>query len=202
MVGLQPSQQEGMCFIISAPAGTGKTTLVRLLVKEFPSMVVNVSYTTRQPRDKEVNGKDYHFITRSAFENKIATFDFLEYVNLYGEYYGSSYQWITEQQKLGKHVVLVIDTQGALQLKKLPNAIFIFITPPSLEVLKKRLNLRNTETTTTLEARLAWAEKEMQMINHYDYHIVNDDLQTAYEVLKSIVIAECHRVKNKIKSSQ
>lgn len=196
MAELLLTNHKGLCFIISAPAGTGKTTLVRLLIQEFPTIRVNVSYTTRIPRAQEVDGKDYHFITRSSFEEKIGAGDFLEHITLYGEFYGTSRQWIEEQRKQGHHIILVIDIQGALRLKEQLDAIFIFISPPSLEVLRERLKWRKTETEETLEARLAWAEKEMQAISRYDYHIVNDDLQTAYQILRSIIIAESHRIKN------
>jgi guanylate kinase len=191
---VEPSK-EGYCFIISAPAGTGKTTLVQMLVEEFPAVVANVSYTTRSPRIGEVDGKDYHFITRSNFETKIASGDFLEYVKLYDDYYGSSREWVLGQQKLGKHVVLVIDTQGALQLKGKIDAAYVFISPPSLEELKNRLSKRKTESPETLAKRIAQAIPEMKAIHHYDYMIVNDDLHKAYEVLKSIVIAETHRIR-------
>ena len=140
-------------------------------------------------------GVHYHFINDSEFESKIVAADFLEYVKLYDTYYGTSRQWVTEQQKRGKHVVLVIDTQGALQLKGRLPAIFIFIRPPSLEMLRYRLEQRQTETAEIIEQRLAWAKKELDVVNQYDYQITNDDLDNAYQVLRSIFIAECHRIK-------
>lgn len=195
MLPLISSHKKGLCFIVSAPAGTGKTTLVDMLVNEFPSLVIaNISYTTRLPRAGEIDGKHYHFIEESAFKKKIEEADFLEYAQLYGFYYGSSRQWVLEQQAQGKHVILVIDTQGAIQLKGKFDATFIFISPPSLEVLKERLSNRKTETPELLEKRLKWALQEMQAIPYYDYQIINDHLSTAYQVLKSIVIAESHRV--------
>lgn len=191
--------QTGLLFIVSAPAGTGKTTLVNKLVEEFPTVIASISYTTREPREGEINGKHYHFISQSEFEAKIASEDFLEYVTLYGCYYGTSRQWILDQQKQGKHVVLVIDTQGALQLKGRLPAVLIFISPPSLEVLRERLSNRQTETLEMIEKRLEWAKTEMQAIPAYDYLVVNDDLNTAYQILRSVVIAESHRVMNKLK---
>lgn len=188
------NQQEGLVFIISAPAGTGKTTLVQLLTREFPNVIASVSYTTRQPREGEVNGTHYHFVTRDDFESRIAASDFIEYVNLYGYYYGTSREWIINQQKQGKHVVLVIDTQGALQLKGRLTAVSIFIKPPSLNILRGRLANRKTETPDMIEKRLDWAKTELKAIPYYDYLIVNDDLQIAYQVLRSIIIAESHRV--------
>lgn len=186
-------QEKGMCFIVSAPAGTGKTTLIQMLVKEFPNIIASVSYTTRPPRDGEVNGKHYHFISDSQFEEKIAATDFLEYVKLYGYYYGTSKQWIEEKRQQGKHVVLVIDTQGALSLKGRLDATFIFISPPSLQELKSRLTKRQTESQEMVEKRLVWAKQEMEASTSYDYLVVNDDLSVAYQVLRSIFIAESHR---------
>ena len=185
--------QKGRVFVVSAPTGTGKTTLVDMLVKEFPSVLANVSYTTRLPREGELEGVHYHFITESEFALKKAASDFLESVKLYDVAYGSSRQWVEEKTDKGFHVILVIDTQGALQLKGALNAVFIFIKPPSLDVLKERLIKRHTESSEMLEKRLAWVAQELQAARHYDYQITNDDLSTAYQILRSILIAECHR---------
>jgi guanylate kinase len=190
---------QGLIFIISAPAGTGKTTLVDKLTQEFPSVVRNVTCTTRSPRPGEQEGKDYFFFDKKAFEAKIQKGDFLEHAKVFGEYYGTSGEFIKKQTALGKHVVLVIDTQGALELQRQfkgkTTAIFIFISPPSLSELKERLQKRKTENTKSMEERLAWAKHELEMVHHYDYHIVNDHLDTAYAVLKSIFIAEEHKVR-------
>lgn len=186
--------EHGLIFIVSAPAGTGKTTLVQRLVAEFPCVVTSVSCTTRKPRPGEINGVHYHFVTVQEFEKKIAENDFLEYAKLYGNYYGTSRSWVQEKQNQGKHVMLVIDTQGALQLLGKIGAKFIFIAPPSLDELRSRLINRQTETPEVIEERLAWAKKEMEAGRFYDYRIVNDDLDTAYDVLRSILIAEEHRI--------
>lgn len=188
------NRKKGLAFVLSAPAGTGKTTLVQMLVKEFPCVVESVSFTTRQSRSGETNGIHYHFVTREEFERKIAANEFLEYVQLYGHYYGTGYQEIINLQNSGKHVILVIDTQGAMLLKETFNAVYIFLEPPSLEVLKERLMARKTENLPVIEERLLWAKKELEVAKQYDYRIVNDDLQTAYQVLKSILIAEEHRI--------
>ncbi len=195
MVELLGQGAEGLVFIVSAPAGTGKTTLVQMLVKEFPCVIASISYTTRLPRLGEIAGINYHFISASEFEAKIAAADFLEYVKLYGTYYGTSRQWVMEQQKQGKHVVLVIDTQGALKLKGNLPAIFIFIRPPSLEILRTRLVNRQTESSIMIEQRLEWAKQELVAAQSYDYQVINDNLNQAYQVLRSILIAECHRVR-------
>lgn len=187
-------QIPGQIFVVSAPAGTGKTTLVQMLIREFPSVVLNISYTTRQPRKGEVEGVDYHFVEESVFLQKMHDGDFLEYVKLYDTYYGTSREWINQKLREGKHVVLVIDTQGALQIKKKMKGTFIFLKAPSLEVLHHRLLNRQTESLEMIEKRLIQAEEELKVANQYDYEIVNDDLMTAYQVLKSIMIAESHRI--------
>ncbi len=186
--------QKGLFFIVSAPAGTGKTTLVNRLLDEFPSIVRSVSSTTREPRAGESDGKDYHFLNEDEFKKKIDAQDFLEHVNLYGFYYGTSKSWLDGQINLGKHVVLVIDTQGGLLVREKLNAVCIFIKPPSMEELRLRLIHRQTEDMNIINKRLAWAAKEIEDSKQYDYQIVNDDLEVAYQVLKSIIIAEEHRV--------
>lgn len=187
--------QTGLVFVVSAPAGTGKTTLVNMLVEEFPCVVESVSFTTRKQRAAELPGVHYHFVSVEEFERKIAKNEFLEHVKLYGDYYGTSLQTVQEQQKQGKHVILVIDTQGALILRKQFPAIFVFIRPPSMEVLRARLVHRKTENDAVIEERLAVAKTEIDAINHYDYCITNDDLSTAYQALRSILIAEEHKIR-------
>ncbi len=187
--------RKGFVFILSAPAGTGKTTLVRMLSQEFPCVVESISCTTRPVRLGEENGKDYHFLTKEEFETNIRHGDFLEYAEVFGYYYGTSRSFVIKQQEMGKHVFLVIDTQGAMKLRKVDfPGIFIFLSPPSLEELKERLIKRQTESVEAIEKRLSWAKDEMQKVVHYDYHIVNDNLTAAYAILRSIVIAEEHRV--------
>ncbi len=186
----------GLVFVVSAPAGTGKTTLVKMILDEFPTIVGSVSCTTRPPRSGEIPGKDYHFLKKEEFEAKIQTGDFLEYAQVFDDYYGTSKEFVLEQQSKGKHVVLVIDTQGAMQLKekKFP-AIFIFISPPSLPELRERLFKRKTENIELVEKRLSWAMHEMAIANKYDYNIVNDNLYVAYDILRSIFIAEEHKIR-------
>lgn len=191
--------RKGLLFVISAPAGTGKTTLAQMLTKDDPTIVESISYTTRAPRPNEVAGEHYYFLSPAEFEAKIAAGEFLEYVKLYGQYYGTSASWIAVHQAAGRHVLLVIDTQGALQLKERCEAgeceaVFIFIAPPSLEALRTRLVARSTESEEQQRRRLDWAAQELQQIVHYDYCIVNDTLTKALEVLRAIVIAEEHRV--------
>lgn len=189
--------KKGLVFVLSAPAGTGKTTLVRMLKEEFPKIVESVSCTTRHPRHGEVTGRDYHFLSKQEFEKRIEHGDFLEHAEVFGNFYGTSKTFVMQELEKGKHVFLVIDTQGAKQLKKNKYpAVFIFLSPPSLEELRARLIKRQTESPESLERRLAWAEEEMKEIKNYDYHVVNENLNVAYDMLRSIIMAEEHRVKN------
>lgn len=185
--------RKGLVFVISAPAGTGKTTLVRMLREEFPNVVENISFTTRLPRSNEVPNRDYYFISRDEFERKIKDGEFLEYAKVFDHYYGTSQKAVEGLQEAGKHVILVIDTQGAHQLKKKFDAVYIFISPPSLDELKVRLKRRKADSEEEIRLRLSWAEKEMSEASKYDYHIVNDNLKEAYDVLRSILIAEEHK---------
>lgn len=191
------NKKNGLVFVLSAPAGTGKTTLVQKLVDEFNCVVRSISYTTRPKRTNEISGDHYYFTSKKEFEDLIKNQEFLEYVTLYGYYYGTRYKTVREQTEQGKHVILVIDTQGALLLqeKKFPG-VFIFVMPPSIDVLRQRLMVRSTESPDVIEERLEWAKKELEVSNRYDYCLVNEDLNVAYEVLRSIIIAEEHRVRD------
>lgn len=186
---------KGLIFIISAPAGTGKTTLVNMLTEEFSQIKQSLSFTTREKRENEEDGVHYHFISQEIFKNKITKDDFLEYAKVHGHYYGTSKSWVESETAKGHHVILVIDTQGALQLMNKLNAIFIFIKPPSVEILRARLLRRQTDSIEEIERRINWAKTELKAIPRYDYLIVNEKLQLAYQVLKSIIIAESHKVK-------
>lgn len=200
MADLLGDYQKGVIFIVSAPAGTGKTTLVKRLSQEFPSIATSISYTTRLPRGNEKTGIDYHFISLAHFEEKIAKGDFLEYVKLYDTYYGTSKESVDKELEKRKHLFLVIDTQGALKLKPSLDAVYIFIQPPSIEALKTRLIGRQTESESVIENRLKWARQELEAACQYDYRVVNDDIEIAYQVLRSIFIAECHRVPKNVKN--
>ncbi len=188
--------KRGLLFVLSAPAGTGKTTLVNKLVDEFPCIVRSVSFTTRQPRRNERDGADYHFVTEDQFLKRLEQGDFLEHARIYDFFYGTSKSWVEQQLKSGKHVVLVIDTQGARQIREKADAVFIFVKPPNLEELKKRLEKRQTESKEVIDERLLWADKEIAESKNYNYCVTNDCFETAYRVLKSIFIAEEHRVSN------
>jgi guanylate kinase len=185
---------KGLVFVISAPAGTGKTTLVKMLCDEFIAVVDSISCTTRHPRPGEIHGKDYFFLKKDDFEEKINKGEFLEYAKVFDHYYGTLKKHVVDEQEKGKDVVLVIDTQGAMQLKeKNFSAVYIFISPPNLQELRERLFKRQTEHPELIEQRLAWAKHELEMVIHYDYHLINDNLARAYEILRSIFIAEEHK---------
>jgi len=189
---------EGKLIIISAPAGTGKTTLACKLVEEFPQHVVrSVSCTTRLPREGEAHGKDYFFLAEKEFEEYKIANQFLEYATVFKAQYGTLKELVVRQCADGKHVILVIDTQGAMKLRYRNDAIFVFIKPPSLVSLKERLAKRNTESSVVIQQRLDRVDFEMDQAKYYDYHIVNKDLEQAYQVLKSIVIAEEHKNRGK-----
>src|SRR5690606_13688351 len=144
--------------VLSGPAGSGKTTLVKRLLEEFPCVEKSVSYTTRSIRDGESEGKDYHFITEEQFQKKVKSDEFLEYVYLFGHFYGTCKKDVDSRLSLGRHVILVIDTEGAINLFEKEQTVSIFITPPSLEELNRRLCLRKTESAEKILERLAKAE--------------------------------------------
>lgn len=188
----------GLLFVVSAPAGTGKTTLVRLLIEEFAEIKASISCTTRPPRPGEKEGEHYHFLQPEEFRRRIAEGDFLEYAQVFDHLYGTSRSALAAERSKGHAMVLTIDTQGALQLRQKEPAVLIFIRPPSLEELRRRLAARKTESVASMEKRLSWAEKELAVASAYDYEIVNDDLEVAYEALRAIVIAEAHRIKTRV----
>lgn len=186
--------------MLSAPAGTGKTTLVRMLLNEFDCVAESVSCTTRPMRPGEVPDLDYHFLSETEFLSRVEAKDFLEHANVFGYHYGTSRAFVEQQQEAGKHVFLVIDTQGAMQLKNNHfDAVYVFLSPPSIEELKTRLKKRKTESQEVIAQRLSWAEQELEMVRHYDYHLINDELEEAYAILRSIVIAEEHKVRGNIR---
>lgn len=191
---LLQKREYGLAFVISAPAGTGKTTLVEMLVKEFESAKINISATTRAKRANEVEGVHYQFVSEALFDEKLAKGDFLEHVSNFGHRYGTDKEYIEQVRKSGRHIFLIIDTQGAEILMKRYDAIYVFIMPPTISVLQERLKKRGTETELSMQYRLSRAEDEIRTAKHYDYVVVNDDLARAYQVLRSIFIAETHRV--------
>ncbi len=181
----------GCLFIISAPSGTGKTSLVKALLAIDPQLNLSISHTSRLPRPSEVNGSDYHFISESDFKQMKQRGDFLESAEVYGNLYGTSQRWINETSKAGRDILLEIDCQGAEQVHRhFPQSISIFILPPSPETLASRLNTRGQDNLDVIKKRLAAASEEVNHINEFDYVIINNELDNALKDLTSIVRAE------------
>jgi guanylate kinase len=180
----------GHLYIITAPSGAGKTTLVRLLLENDPGIRLSISCTTRAPRSGEQDGREYHFLSVPDFLTRIESDDFLEWAEVHGNYYGTSKRWIEAEMATGRDVLLEIDWQGAQQVRKLfPAAIGVFILPPSLDELAKRLSGRGTDAVEIIARRLAAARDEMRHVGEFDYVIINDDLQQALVDLLSVVRA-------------
>ena len=178
-------------FIISAPSGSGKSTLVGRLIKEVPHLTFSVSYTTRLPRGNEKNGQQYFFTTREDFEARIARDEFLEYARVFGNYYGTHSDALGCARDKGCDLLLDIDVQGAAQLrKKIPDAVSIFILPPSREILEQRLRLRSEDPDSVINRRLQDAAREIGNYESYDYVLINDDLEESSRTLAGIVRAE------------
>jgi guanylate kinase len=191
---------KGLLIIVSGPSGAGKGTICKELIQRDESIVVSVSATTRAPRNAEVDGKSYHFITKQMFESMIENGGFLEYAEVYDNYYGTPKDFVIEKITNGENVLLEIDIQGALQVKqKYPEGIFVFVLPPSMETLKNRIVGRGSETPESLEKRMSSAYQEIEQIKNYDYFIVNDTVEQSTDVLQAIITAEKCRVNADIK---
>lgn len=190
-----PSAASGQLFIISAPSGVGKSTIIRSVLAECPKLKFSVSCTTRPPRPEEVPGKDYFFIGKEEFRNGINSGRFLEWAEVHGEYYGTDVHPIEKWLKAGNNVLLDIDVQGARLVRcAYPTAQTIFVLPPSLNVLKERLRNRGTESEEQLAVRFAAAQRELLEAPWYDYIVINDDLQEAIADMKAILRAgRCSR---------
>ena len=180
----------GNLFVVVAPSGAGKTSLVNKLLERDPGIHLSISYTTRAPREGEKDGREYHFIDRAAFEKMIEAGDFLEHANVYGNYYGTSKRWI-ERELAGDHdVLLEIDWQGAKQLRALfRHMVGIGIMPPSLAELRKRLESRGKDSRETIERRMASAREEISHVLEFEYIIVNERFESALADLESVVRA-------------
>lgn len=185
----------GNLIVISGPSGVGKGTVCRSLLKKI-EVVYSISATTRRKRPGEIQGKDYFYYTRVEFEKKINEDAFLEWARVYGNYYGTPIEFVDQILHEGKDCILEIDTQGALQVKeKRPEAIFIFILPPSKEELIRRLTGRGTENEKEINTRIGKLEEELAHLCDYDYKIINDNIEIAAEKIKAIIVAERCRVK-------
>lgn len=185
--------KKGILTVISGFSGAGKGTLVKELVERH-GYKLSVSATTRSPRPGEEHGREYFFLTREEFESMIEENQFFEWAEYVGNYYGTPKAYVEEQLRLGNHVILEIEIQGALKVKEqCPEALLLFVTPPSAAVLKERLVKRGTETMETIQKRLFRGAEEASYIKDYDYIIVNDDLETCVEETNSIIINETNR---------
>ena len=184
----------GELFIISAPSGAGKTTLLKKVMASLPGLAFSVSHTTRAPRAGEENGVDYHFVGRETFQAMRDSGEFLEWAEVHGNFYGTSRQAVEAGLAQGIDVVLDIDVQGAQQIwEGIDGCCSIFIAPPSMAELRRRLTGRGTDTSEAIDLRIKNAQQEMAALDRYEYLIVNDDLDTAAEVLRSVIIAQRSR---------
>ena len=180
----------GHLYIIAAPSGAGKTTLVRMLLENDSGIRLSISYTTRAPRPGEQDGREYNFVDMATFQGMVGRGEFIEWAEVHGNCYGTSRPWIEAEMAAGRDVLLEIDWQGAQQVKKLfPAAIGVFVLPPSMPELERRLSGRGTDSAEVIARRLAAAQDEMRHVPEFDYVIINDELQRALADLLSVVRA-------------
>ncbi|KGX93223.1 guanylate kinase [Pontibacillus halophilus JSM 076056 = DSM 19796] len=187
--------KKGILFILSGPSGVGKGTVRKSLFEKDTDLKYSISMTTRPPREGEVDGVDYFFKTKEDFEQMIADKGMIEYAQYVGNYYGTPKAYVEEQLEAGNDVFLEIEVQGALQVKEnFPEGVFVFLIPPSLEDLKNRIINRGTETEDLVHSRLQAAKEEIEMMDYYDYVVVNDQVDRAVQTVQSIVKSEhCKR---------
>jgi guanylate kinase len=189
-------QEKGLLFIVSAPSGAGKTTLCREVVKELPGLRHSVSYTTRKPRPGEVDGRDYFFLDEGGFRKKVERGEFLEWAEVHGHLYATPARFVDEGVAAGRVVVLDVDVQGGASVRRArPDAVSVFVYPPSVDALRQRLLKRNTESSELVERRLREAPWELAQYPGYDFLVMNDDLESAVRHLVAIVDTERSRVR-------
>lgn len=189
------TNNKGLLIVVSGPSGAGKGTICKALLEKHDDLFISVSATTRQPRAGEVDGVNYHFITKEDFIKRVEQKDFLEYAEVYGNYYGTPKSKVEEMLNSGKNVILEIDIQGALKVKEnFKEGVFIFILPPSMEELKQRIIKRGSETPESLMRRFKSAYQEINCISKYNYAVVNDIVDVAVSKIEGIITAEKCRV--------
>ena len=187
MISKEIKPKHGHLFIISAPSGAGKTTIAKAVLQKFKDMCYSISYTTRKPRAEERDGVDYHFVSKQDFKNGIKKARWAEWAEVYGNYYGTSAEFIEEKLLSGCDILLDIDVQGTLQiLKHHPDSVTVFILPPSINALRKRLEIRGSDSQAVIEKRLINAKKEMAQKKMYRHIIVNDELSAAIDEICAI----------------
>ncbi len=185
---------QGQLFVISAPSGAGKTSLVAATIARVSDLTVSVSHTTRSPRPGEVDGRDYHFVDQSEFDALIASQALFEHAKVFGNFYGTSKEAIESQLASGIDVILEIDWQGASQVRMMaPDAVSIFILPPTRDALRERLIGRQQDDSTIIDARMAESDETIEQAPHFDYWVINDDFEIALGQLKSIIISHRQR---------
>lgn len=185
----------GTLYVFSAPSGAGKTTLVKALLDKTEAIGVSVSHTTREPREGEVNGKDYNFVSQNDFKALIEQDAFLEHAQVFDHFYGTSQLWVEKELNAGRDVILEIDWQGAEQIRQqMPAMVSVFILPPSRDELLKRLTGRGTDSQEVIDRRMHDAVNEMSHYGEFDYLIINDDFDCALQELRSIIIARRQRI--------
>ncbi|ACD51033.1 guanylate kinase [Clostridium botulinum] len=188
-------KKRGLLIVISGPSGAGKGTICKELLEKNDNLLLSVSATTRSPRNGEVDGVNYHFLSKENFITRIEKNDFLEHAEVYGNYYGTPKSNVDEMLDSGRDVILEIDIQGALKVKEnTEEGVFIFILPPSMEELKQRIINRGSETPESLMKRFKSAYKEINFVSKYNYAVVNDEVDVAVEKLEAIILAEKCRV--------
>jgi len=196
------TQKEGIFLILSAPSGTGKTTLCQRLLERLPELRFNVSHTTRSPREKEIDGQDYFFISEEKFQTMRARGDFLEWAHIVGNFYGTAFETIQKSRENGHDVLLELDVQGAETLRRLKYpGVFIFFLPPSLEELTSRLENRETESEEKIKQRLDLGKREIKGCLKYDYILTNHEVEESVENIISIVKAEKFRTSRFVPAS-
>lgn len=195
-VNCQVPGRRGILYIVSAPSGAGKTTLCKQILTSVPAIWHSVSFTTRKPRPGEEHGRDYFFVDENVFQGMVARDEFLEYAHVYSHWYGTPRKPLMEKMEAGVDVLLEIDVQGAIQIKKsFDDAVYIFILPPSLDVLRARLQNRKSDSHEEIVRRLRKVKEEIWCFGEYDYIVRNDDLTRSLPDLQSIVLAERLRTK-------